>query len=59
MKESKVILIGPEDDKEVVDETIKILEKEGWEVVEHRLSSTSTELCSRVYVSLLFQREKV
>lgn len=59
MKESKVILIGPEDDKEVVDKTIKILEEEGWEVVEHRLSSTSTELCSRVYVSLLFQRERI
>ena len=59
MKESKVIIIGPEDDLEATDKVIKTLEREGWEVAEHRLSATSTELCSRVYASLLFQREKV
>ena len=59
MKESKVIIIGPEDDLEATDKVIKTLEREGWEVTEHRLSATSTEVCSRVYASLLLQREKV
>ena len=59
MKESKIIIIGPEDDLEATDKVIKTLEKEGWEVTDHRLSATSTEVCSRVYASILFQREKV
>ena len=58
MKESKIILVFP-DEHELMNKAIKDLENSGWEVVEHRLSSTSTSLCSRVYVSILFQREKV
>ena len=58
MKESKIILVTPEE-YEFMNKAIKDLENSGWEVVEHRLSSTSTSLCSRAYVSILFQREKV
>lgn len=58
MKESKIILVHP-DEHEFMNKAIKDLENRGWEVVEHKLSSTSTELCSRAYVSILFQREKI
>lgn len=58
MKESRIILVTP-DEYEFMNKAIKDLEDNGWEVVEHRLSATSTSLCSRVYVSILFQREKV
>ena len=58
MKESKIILVLP-DEHEFMNKAIKDLENNGWEVVEHRLSSTSTSLCSRAYISILFQREKV
>ena len=58
MKESKIILVPP-DEHEFMNKAIKDLENSGWEVVEHRLSATSTSLCSRAYISILFQREKV
>lgn len=58
MKESKIILVHP-DEHEFMNKAIKDLENRGWEVVEHRLSSTSTGLRSCAYISILFQREKV
>lgn len=57
MKESKIEVFDNYEFEDV-DKAIKVLENEGWEVVEHRLSSTSTSLTSRVFISVLFQREK-
>ena len=58
MKESKIVVFDNYEFEDV-DKAIRALENKGWEVVEHRLSSTSTSLCSRAFISILFQREKV
>lgn len=58
MKESKVILFDENDSERVMNNRIKKLEQDGWEVVEHNVSVCVATINVRRIVSFLLQREK-
>lgn len=58
MKESKIMWFE-NCSETVVSNRIKKMEKDGWEVKEHGITSERTNLGEvKVYISVLFQREK-
>lgn len=58
MKESKVILFDEDDSERVINNKIKKLEQDGWEVVEHNVSVCIATINVHRIVSFLLQRDK-
>ena len=58
MKESKFIIFDECDSEEVINDRIKKLEQDNWEVVEHKIAICKSTICVSVAISFLLQREK-
>lgn len=58
MKKSKIIWFDNGESETVVNNRIKKLEAEGWEVVGHDLDVTGTSPYFKTCVSILFQKEE-
>ena len=58
MKESKFIIFNEDDSERVINNRIKKLEQEGWEVVEHKVAVCKSTISVSKAISFLLQREK-
>ena len=58
MKESKIIIFSEDEEEKVINDRIKKLEQDGWEVVEHKVAMCMGRISMRSLVTVLLQRER-
>lgn len=58
MKESKIIIFSEDEEEKAINDRIKKLEQDGWEVVEHKVAMCMGRISMRSLVTVLLQRER-
>lgn len=57
MKKSRLLVFNEYDNEQVINESIEIYERKGWEVTDHRVSITKGSGFLSALITILMQKE--